>query len=154
MPNIEELHTRYNCTTVDIIQTYLVSKDNNVERRVRQRGVNGNYTFYYTEKQKISDISRTEIERKISESEYLRLLMEADTKLHQIRKRRTCFVCDGTYFELDVYPFWNDKAILEVELTSESKSVNIPKDIKLIKEVTEDDRYKNRALAQNCGIIE
>ena len=141
-------------TTVDIIQTYLVENEPGVERRIRQRGTNGNYTFYYTEKQKISDISRTEKERKISESEYLRLMLEADTSLHQIRKTRTCFVYDGTYFELDEYPFWGEEAILEVELTNESKEVNIPNNIHVIKEVTTDDRYKNRALAENCGIIE
>lgn len=154
MPNMKELASKYDCTTVDIIQTYLVEKEDGVERRVRQRGVNGNYTFYYTEKQKVSDLSRTEIERKISESEYLKLLMEADTRLHQIKKQRTCFVSNGTYFELDIYPFWNDKAIIEVELTNESTDVAIPDYIKVIKEVTEDNRYKNRSLAENCGIIE
>lgn len=140
-------------TNIDIIQTYLVEKEPGVERRIRQRGTDGNYTFYYTEKQKVNDVSRVEKEKKISESEYLKLMLEADTSLHQIRKTRTCFVYDGTYFELDEYPFWDDVAILEVELTNESKKVNIPENIKVIKEVTEDNRYKNRALAQNCGLI-
>lgn len=151
-PNMNELTSKYDCTTVDIIQTYLVRKDENTERRIRQRGVNGNYTFYYTEKQKIDSVSRTEVERKISEQEYLSLMAEADTTLHQVRKTRTCFVCNGTYFELDIYPFWKDKAILEVELTEESKSVELPKEIKLIKEVTEDDRYKNSSLAKSTDI--
>lgn len=152
MPNMSELTKKYDCTTVDIIQTYLVKKEDGVERRIRQRGVNGSYTFYYTEKQKIDSISRTEVERKISEKEYLRLMTEADTTLHQIRKNRTCFVCNGTYFELDVYPFWSDRAILEVELTEESKTVKLPEEIKLIKEVTEDDRYKNSSLAKYTDI--
>lgn len=151
---LNEVLSKFDKTTVDIIQTYLVEKEPGVERRIRQRGTDGNYTFYYTEKQKISSISRAEKERKISEYEYLRLMLEADTSLHQIRKQRTCFVYDGIYFELDEYPFWDDKAVLEVELTNESKEVNIPKNIKVIKEVTEDDRYKNRALAENCGLIE
>lgn len=154
IPDFEELSNTYKGTTVDIIQTYLVEKEPGVERRIRQRGTNGSYTFYYTEKQKINDVSRTEKERKISEAEYLKLMLEADTSLHQIRKTRTCFVSDGTYFELDVYPFWNDKAVLEIELTNESKEISIPNIIKVIKEVTEDDRYKNRALAENRGKIE
>lgn len=153
MPDLEELQKKYDCTTVDIIQTYLES-DGDTERRVRQRGINGNYTFYYTEKQKVSELSRTEREKKISEAEYLKLLMEADTSLHQIKKQRTCFVSDGTYFELDTYPFWNDKAILEVELTNEADEVKIPEQLNIIKEVTDDDRYKNISLAGSLGEIE
>ena len=153
MPDFEDLNNRYGGTTVDIIQTYLLS-NGGVERRVRQRGVNGNYTFYYTEKRKITGISRSEIEKKISYQEYLRLLMETDTTKHPIRKCRTCFVCNGNYFELDIYPFWSDKAILEVELTNESKSVDLPGGITLIKEVTDDDNYKNSSLAINLGNIE
>ena len=71
MPDMSELKSKFDCITVDIIQTYLVEKEDGVERRVRQRGVNGSYTFYYTEKQKISGMSRTERERKISEKEYI-----------------------------------------------------------------------------------
>ena len=151
MPDILNLKRKFDCTTVDIIQTYLVEKEEGVERRVRQRGVNGSYTFYYTEKQNIDDISRTEKERKISENEYIRLLMEADTSLHQIRKQRTCFVSDGNYFELDMYPFWDDKAILEIELTNKEKIFDMPEGIRLIKEVTDDINFKNRVLAQNLG---
>lgn len=154
MPNVEELHRRYDCTTVDIIQTYLVEKEKGVERRVRQRGVNGNYTFYYTEKQKVNETTRTEHERKISESEYLELLMEADTSLHQIKKQRTCFISNGTYFEMDIYPFWNDKAILEVEVTKETdlNTIDIPKELEIIKDVTKDERYKNNSLAKTLDI--
>lgn len=151
MPNMDELKSKFDTTTVDIIQTYLVEKEDGVERRVRQRGVNGSYTFYYTEKQNINNLSRIEKERKISEIEYLTLLMEADTSLHQIKKQRTCFVYDGGYFELDVYPFWNDKAILEIELTNENNKVTLPDCIKLIEEVTDNDDYKNRELAKTLG---
>lgn len=154
MPDIEELKSKYDCTTVDIIQTYLVEKEKWVERRVRQRGVDGNYTFYYTEKQTISGMSRTEKERKISQKEYLQLLMEADTTLHQVKKKRTCFVCNGSYFELDTYPFWNDKAILEIELTNESVDVTLPECIELIEEVTDKKEFKNKSLAKNLGVIE
>ena len=152
MPDMDQLKTKYDCTTVDIIQTYLISNESGTERRIRQRGVDGSYSFYYTEKQKINSISRNEIERKISEKEYLKLMTEADTSLHQIKKTRTCFISDGTYFELDIYPFWNTKAILEVELTNESDLVTLPDNINLIKEVTEDDRYKNSSLAKSNNI--
>lgn len=151
---LEDAIKDFKKTTVDIIQTYLTSNESEAERRVRQRGIDGNYTFYYTEKQKVSDVSRVEIEKKISKEEYLEYLMEADTTLHQIRKQRTCFVYEGTYFELDQYPFWKDKVIVEVELSDENKKVEFPKGLVVLKEVTDDDRYRNASLARSLGQFE
>ena len=65
----------------------------------------------------------------------------------EIRKTRYCFICDNLYFELDVYPFAENWAILEVELTNENDIVTIPDFIKVIKEVTNDEAYSNYALA-------
>ena len=56
---------------------------------------------------------------------------------------------ENQYFEIDVYPFWNDKAIMEIELRSENQEFSIPKSINVIKEVTDDDEYKNSSLAKN-----
>lgn len=52
------------------------------------------------------------------------------------------------YLELDIYPFWKDKAILEIELASEDEEISIPNEIKIIKEVTDDENYKNANLAK------
>ena len=35
--------------------------------------------------------------------------------IKQIRKTRYCLTYKNQYFEIDIYPFWNDKAILEIE---------------------------------------
>lgn len=50
-PNIKELESMPNCTKVDIIQTYLKSTDD-VEKRIRARGIDGDYLYYLTEKKK------------------------------------------------------------------------------------------------------
>ena len=55
---------------------------------------------------------------------------------------------ESQYLEIDVYPFWNDKAILEIELSDENAVIVFPKQIKVIKEVTDDDSYKNSSLAK------
>lgn len=148
MPDISFLNTNFSCTKSEILQTYLYNDDEDVEKRIRQRGLNGNYTYYYTEKRKISDVSRFETERRISEKEYLALCAKSDTRLHAIAKTRYCFVWNNLYFELDVYPFWKDKAILEIELTSENQEINIPDFIEVIEEVTENENYKNHSLAE------
>lgn len=145
-PDIEWLESVESCQKVEIIQTYLKS-DSGDEVRVRQRGSDGNYVFFQTVKRKISDVKRVETERRISQGEYLALLMEADTSKRQIRKNRYCLTYNNQYFEIDVYPFWSDKAILEIELRDENTPIDFPEKIRIIKEVTDDDSYKNAQLA-------
>ena len=74
--------------------------------------------------------------------------MDADTNKKQIRKTRYCLVYKNQYFEIDIYPFWKDKAIIEIELNNENQEFEIPKQLKLIREVTNDKRYKNSELAK------
>ena len=136
-----------NCKKVDIIQTYLKS-NNNDEIRVRQRGNNGNYIYTKTIKKNISSIKRIEIEKRLSKDEYLELLMESDINKHPIRKTRYCYIYKNQYFEIDIYPFWKDKAILEIELNNENQEIEIPNKLKIIKEVTYDKKYKNSELAK------
>ncbi len=146
-PDLDWLEHEPNCHKVEIIQTYLKSPEGD-EVRVRQRGENGHYMYYQTTKRKVSDIKRVEIERRLSQSEYLTLLMEADTAKRQIRKTRYCLTYQNQYLEIDVYPFWKDQAILEIELSDEHAPITFPEQISVIREVTEDDRYKNASLAK------
>ena len=136
-----------NSKKVEIIQTYLKS-DNGDEVRVRQRGENGNYIYFKTVKKRVDDIKRVEIENRLTKDEYLTLLMEADTSKKQIRKTRYCLSYEGQYFEIDIYPFWNDKAIVEIELSDENTQIAFPPFLKVIKEVTYDNNYKNSSLAK------
>lgn len=145
-PDIKWLESNKNCKKIDIIQTYLTSQ-NNSERRIRQRGINGNYIYYETIKKTINDLKRVELERRLTKEEYLNLLMEIDINKKQIKKTRYCLIYKNKYLEIDIFPFWNDKAILEVELNDENEKVEIPKQLKLIKEVTNDPKYKNYNLA-------
>lgn len=146
-PDIKWLEGNPNCHKVEIIQTYLTSA-NDDEVRVRQRGENGNYVYFQTIKKKVTDLKRVEIEKKLSQEEYLSLLMNADTTKRQIRKNRYCLTYNNQYFEIDLYPFWDDKAIAEIELSDENTPVVFPKEIKVIKEVTDDTTYKNASLAE------
>lgn len=146
-PDVKWLESVPNCQRVEIIQTYLMS-DKDEEIRVRQRGYGGHYIYVQTVKRKVSELKRVEIEKRLTENEYLRLLMNADTSRRQIRKDRYCLTYDNQYFEIDVYPFWNDKAIAEIELSDENAEIRFPKQLKVIKEVTDDENYKNASLAR------
>ncbi len=146
-PNIKELENMHNCEKVEIIQTYLTS-DNDEEVRIRQRGKEGNYIYYKTIRKKINDSKRFEVEKRLTKEEYLNLLMSADPDYRQIRKTRYCLMHNKTYYEIDIYPFWKDKALVEVELKEENQKINLPNCLKVIKDVTEDENYKIYSLAK------
>ncbi len=147
-PDLKWLEAQPNSRKVEIIQTYLRSAPDE-EVRVRQRGSEGHYTYYLTTKRPVSGMKRVEIERKLTQSEYLELLMNADTTKRQIRKSRYCLMYDNQYFEIDVFPFWDDQALMEIELSDEDQEIRFPKEIRILKEVTGDPAYKNASLAAN-----
>ena len=145
-PDLDWLERQPNCRKVDIIQTYLLPEDGD-EVRVRQRGENGSYIYYKTRKRRISDAVRLEVEEQLSQDEYLRLLMDADPGKRPIRKTRYCLLYENQYFEIDVYPFWTDRAILELELRDEHAEIRFPPELTVLREVTGDESYRNAALA-------
>ena len=146
MPSLDILNDSRYFNKSEIVQTYLKT-NNDDEVRVRQSGVGGHYTYTKTTKKNISGAKRLEVEKRITRDEYLNLLLEVDTTKRQIRKTRYRFVYKNQYFEIDLYPFWKDKAIMEIELKDENQIIELPKFIKVLKEVTDEKEYKNYSLA-------
>jgi len=130
-----------------MMQTYLSSRSQNIERRVRQQMSGKNYLYFYTEKRIADDGTRWVTERPISEKEYVAYLMDGDTSLHTVRKTKHRFAYGDKRLDIDVYPFSHDKAILFVNGASAGTPV-LPAEIKVIREITDDPDYKNRRLAQ------
>ncbi len=147
-PTEETLKSIGEYSVSEIIQTYLKS-DSNIERRVRQRGSQKDgFSFYYTEKTKISELERIENETRIDQNKYISYLAEADTSIHQISKTRYCFVYNRKYFEMDIYPFSKDYAILEIELSDKNEEIKLPPYLDIIREVTFEREFKNYELAK------
>ena len=131
---------------LQITQTYLKAEEGTA--RVRRIEENGRATFVETRKKRITDLTRIEEEREISEEEYLELLKQRDPARQTIEKTRYCLPYEGHLFEIDVFPFWSRQAFMEVELTSEKESAPLPPEIAVIREVTADRQYTNHALAK------
>jgi CYTH domain-containing protein/thymidylate kinase len=146
-PDLAQLEAMPHCQKVDIMQTYLKAPAGE-ETRVRQRGCNGSYIYFKTTKRRISHLKRVEIEERLGQAEYLSLLMEADPDYRPIHKTRYCLVWHSQYFEIDVYPFWQDQAIVEIELSQEGDPVEFPDFLQVIREVTQEEDFTNRALAR------
>lgn len=146
-PDVEWLERQPNCRRVEISQTYLLSNPGE-EVRIRQQGTDGFYTYYETVKTPVDDLKRVEIERRLTQKEYLKRLMDADPNKRPIHKTRYRLLYQGQYFEIDLFPFWTDRAICEIELSDEGAPVNLPPALEMIREVTDDPAYRNAALAE------
>lgn len=144
-PNLRMLDRSAEAT--DIVQTYLLCPEKGSSERVRKRGADGEYIYTHTMKTRISDMRRVEIENEISEREYNEYLRFADPKRRSIYKTRYCLKYKNQLFEIDIYPFWSDRAVMEIELEDESQRISFPEMIEVIKEITGDGRYTNKALA-------
>lgn len=147
-PDIGALLAKPTCQRVDIVQTYLKSDSGADEVRIRQRGADGNFVYFKTRKKKLSGMKRVEEEERLTQDEYVALMLQADPKYRPIRKQRFCLSENGLYYEIDVYPEWQDKAIMEVELSREDQQVTMPAGIEVIREVTGDEQYSNLSLAR------
>ena len=147
-PDVRELEKRPNCESVDILQAYLKSDIPGEVIRIRQRGRFGNYIYFKTRKRQIEGMKRIELEERLTQDEYLELLMQADPDYRPIRKQRYCLSENGLYYNIDVFPQWTDKALMEIELYSEDQQVIFPEGIRIIREVTTDPEYTNPYIAR------
>ena len=146
-PDFEALEAMPLCKAVEIQQAY--TKDENGDNmRLRKRGADGSFVYIKTQKIRISDTTRIELESRVSEQEF-----EAGVKgCPVLSKTRYLFVSGGKYFELDAFPFWNE-AILEIELKSADEEFGFPPFLKVIREVTAEKQYRNSVIAAEHGIV-
>ncbi len=127
-------------------QTYLLSEEGE-RARVRKITEEEKVTYIKTTKRKISAMRRIETEEIISAEAYYTELKKADPKRRKIEKTRYVISHENHRLEIDVFPFWSDKAFLEIELSDEAESFSIPSVFRVLRDVTEDSRYTNASLA-------
>lgn len=130
-----------------IRQTYLTAGDG-LSRRVRARTANGVTTYTRTTKRRVSATTAEEDEAVISAAEYTALLREADPDCRPIEKTRWRIPYAGQTLEIDLYPFWQTQAVLEIELPTPDAPVNLPPWLTILREVTGEKAYTNHSLAR------
>ena len=148
MPDTVWLSRLPGCRISSITQTYLRAPTGET-RRVRRVSEDGHVTYIETRKQRVNALRAVEDEREITAPLYEELLQLADPLRQPIEKLRYRVPHGERVLEIDVYPFWDDRAIAEIEVESEGEAVELPAYIKVLREVTEDVRYKNVNLARS-----
>ena len=147
MPDLQLLREQAS-RIIDIEQVYLTGGAPGVSMRIRKSVENGRVTYHRNEKQKLTDMVRIEHEEEIDEPHYRILAGFADPELRVIKKTRYCVPMSGLTAEVDIFPFWTDRAFCEVELPAVDAEFTLPRWLEVIREVTEDKRYTNLALAR------
>lgn len=150
LPDMEQIICNYHAVGFEMMQNYLVVTNPNIERRIRKQKNGPEFLYFYTEKHTMPDNTKWDTERPISEKEYNQYKLEVDPQLHEVHKVKYRFNYKNQRFELDVYPFSADKAILF--LYADSDAAHIPEQIEILREVTGDPDYKNKMLAKRQSL--
>ena len=135
------------CRVKEIKQTYLLAPEGET-RRVRKVREGETVRYVRTVKKRLTMLRAVEEENDLTAAEYEAALTQADPTRRPIEKTRFCIPFGGKTLEIDLYRFWQDRATLEVELTREDEEFALPPYVRVIREVTDDKRYKNVNLAR------
>ena len=146
-PDVRALEALPGCHRVEIEQVYLHSAPDE-EIRVRRRRSESGEVYYLTRKKLQNGRKSLEAEGRLSEREYKQFLQNADPSKNPVRKTRFCLTSGKQYYEIDLYPFWTDRAVLEISLRYEKEEVKIPEFLHVQKEVTGVREYEISSLAE------
>ena len=130
-----------------ITQYYIPPEDGYDTLRIR-KATKGSDKYTLTAKRLISGFTREESEKEISAEEFEALKAKA---FCGISKTRYALPYAGRLLEIDVFPFWDDRSVLEIELEGENGKYSLPDWVKVIADVSEDAEYTNYALASAYG---
>ena len=148
-PDIPTLLAQKGVEQWEIVQIYLTVSGPGETRRIRQVVSGGEIKYYKTFKRHLSGVKNEEDEGEIDQLEYIRLSQEMQPGCKPLGKTRYRIPYAGHVLEFDIYPFWDDRAIMEIELTSEAEGAAIPDYVRIVRDVSADPAYKNRSLAEN-----
>ena len=148
-PDIKTLQAQKGVEQWEIVQIYLTVSGPGETRRIRQVVSGGEIKYYKTFKKHLTDLTNEEDEGEIDQLEYIHLCQEQQPGCKPLGKTRYRIPYEGHILEFDIYPFWNDRAILEIELEREDEGAAIPDYVQIIRDVSADPAYKNRSLAEN-----
>ena len=144
-----------------ITQTYLESNAWGKEIKIKKvlTGTDNQPCYHLVTKQFMSKGKNLRSSKIITEEEARELLARYDITFDEkflsrsLTKERYFFVYEGQYFNIDIYPFGNDKGVLEVHLTDELDEVKLPDFLEIVKDVTADENYRNINLTINKNML-
>ena len=136
---------------LSITQTYLRA-DHGETRRVREVREGESVRYIRTVKRRVNALRAVEEEEELNAEQYRMALSEADPALRPIRKTRYRIPCGRHIAEVDLFDFWQDRALCEIELGDEGEAFSLPQQLRVLREVSNDPGYKNVNMAREIPL--
>ena len=143
MPDVEQLMKNKQCRKVHVKQHYIIDETKQEKEKIVLRREN-NKNFYY----KVVKKNKVKYSNSITADKYINKLEDENKKFYHIHKDRYYYIFDSRCIKIDVFPFWKDKAILEVDVLNDRENIKFPKFVHIIEDVTDNEAYKNYYLAE------
>ena len=152
LDNLDEIKSKYDYNLFDIYQTYLYSNKPDEERRIRQKTQyfdpswseeDRNTEYYFTVKTGVRTKKEIKVHKEIYE------LLKDFSISNTLYKRRYVIEYLGLTYGINVYDWWTDVGIMEVELSSTLEYPVLPPEIEIVADITNDSRFSNYSLAFN-----
>ena len=143
MPDVEQLMKNKQCRKVHVKQHYIIDETRQEKEKIVLRREN-NKNFYY----KVVKKNKVKYSNSITADKYINKLEDENKKFYHIHKDRYYYIFDSRCIKIDVFPFWKDKAILEVDILNDRENIKFPKFVNIIEDVTDNEAYKNYYLAE------
>ncbi len=145
-PDMEWLENKSFSHRVEIVETFITSPKDE-ECIIHQRGDGEHFVCYETIR-KVVNGKLLELEKRLTEDQYLDLLEEADPDTMPIHKTRYYLYYKQQYFELDLYPDMEDEALIETEVSDQEDPVELPPELTVIRDVSGTPEYRRKNLAK------
>ena len=143
MPDVDQLMKNKQCRKVHVKQHYVIDETRQEKEKIVLRREN-NKNFYY----KVVKKNNVKYSNSITADKYINKLEDETKKFYHIYKDRYYYIFDSRCIKIDVFPFWKDKAILEVDILNDRENIKFPKFVNIIEDVTDNEAYKNYYLAE------
>ena len=132
---------------LNITQAYIGMNTDGFNCRIRRIIENNEPSFIFTEKKNINGIKRIEHECFIDGSTFNHFYKNRLKNRNVIEKTRYVINKNGFNYEIDVFPFWKNQAIMEIELENENVMPPELEGIEILSEITYDAEYSNFAIS-------
>lgn len=131
---------------IGITQMYLASDK---KERLRISQVGSDKKFTHTIKRPAEGGGNWELEREISIEEYIDLIWKVDKDCSIIIKERNVFWMNNLKYELDIFIHPISATILEVEVETLDRHIEVPEWLGSVVEVTNLKGFSNKRIASN-----
>ena len=132
----------------EIEEIFLIATKENTEALLKKIGKNDSYIYYHEVKTYVEN-QRIMKKRQLSARQYIEMLDQTAKGFVKVKKFRQCFTWESQYFVVETLLNVDQQfSLLRIESSKAQSQLQIPKFVKILKDVTRDDHYSSSSIAK------